>query len=392
MLYRHKGFWFGVGVVVISQGLDMMDIATPNWLGQSLLIIGGVIILWTAYMAWKEKHQTTDQANSFVERTSPSMSNILHIERQEPSNRPPLWLNLIGITASLLLLAVGIFQTYLVLSGTIIAKLNLEWIAFYLLFGILPIWLLIEPFTLDRKYYKSGRSATAMDGTYVINGDITDVFNRCFSILETMKAKIIKKNTPSLVKARIDKSNISVEVGQKDDKVQVYIISDAHWVTVKIGRGRNQRLIDEFQKHLIDEFRVSKPDNTDGIQPIVIDKPLKIIVSKCYFPKEQKQPSEILTLIVELAVQVTTTPVEMASLQLCIGTDKIDPISPVLPITIVNSPTSYLARYDVSILTLTVRSDTREAGRILTFAMGQEWLSGEFQMPYDSPLLPQEVT
>ena len=130
----------------------------------------------------------------------------------------------------------------------------------------------------------------------------------------------------------------------------------------------------------------------DGIQPIIIDKTLKIEVSKCYFAQQQLRPLERLTLIVELTVQVTTTPVEMASLQLCIGTDKIDPIEPVLPVTIVNSPSSYLARYNVSIHTLIERSDTREAGRILTFAMGQEWLSDEFQMPYDSPLLPQEVS
>ena len=127
----------------------------------------------------------------------------------------------------------------------------------------------------------------------------------------------------------------------------------------------------------------------DGLK---IDDALKIEVSKCSFAKEQLRHLEALTLTVELAVRATTTPIELASLQLCIGPDKIDPIAPVLPVTIMNSPISYLVRYEVSIHTLIERSDKSEAGHILTLAMGQEWFSNEFQIPYDSPLLPQEVT
>ncbi len=178
-------------------------------------------------------------------------------------------INILATVTSLLLLTFAGFQTYLVLSDVIVAKFNLEWIVFYLLFGLLPLWLLLEPFTFDRKYYKSGRSATAIDVTFVVSGDITDVFNRCFNILETMKAKIIRKNTPNLIKAHLDKSNISVEVSPSDDNVKVYVVSDATWVTVKVGKGRNQRIIDKFQKHFIDKFRVSKPDNIDDLQPIV---------------------------------------------------------------------------------------------------------------------------
>ena len=127
----------------------------------------------------------------------------------------------------------------------------------------------------------------------------------------------------------------------------------------------------------------------DGLK---IDDALKIEVSKCYFAKEQLRPLETLILIIELTVRAASTPIHLASLQLCIGTDKIDPITPMLPVTVVNSPSSYLARYDVAILTLIERSDKNETGHILTFTMGQEWLSDEFQIPYDSPLLPQEVT
>jgi hypothetical protein len=42
-----------------------------------------------------------------------------------------------------------------------VAKLNWEWTLFYLLFGAMPLWLLLEPIT-DREYYKTGGSATAV--------------------------------------------------------------------------------------------------------------------------------------------------------------------------------------------------------------------------------------
>jgi len=282
MFYKHKGYLCGIGVVIIERGLDVMNIITPDWLGPLLLVIGIGIIVWTAYMAWKGRQQVTDQTNSVVERPLATTSNILQIERQETSNRPPLWLSITGTVTFLLLLAFGLWVTYFVLSGIIIAKFNLEWIAFYLLFGVFPILMLIAPFTFDRKYYKSGRSATAIDVTFVVSGDITDVFNKCFNILETMKAKIIRKNTPNLIKGGLNKSNISIEVRPSDDNVKVYVISDATWVTVKVGKERNQRIIDEFQKHFIDAFRVSKLDNAE--QSLSLTKALDwVTCDKCGF-------------------------------------------------------------------------------------------------------------
>ena len=122
------------------------------------------------------------------------------------------------------------------------------------------------------------------------------------------------------------------------------------------------------------------------------ERPLKIEVSKCYFAQVQKQATELLTLIVELTLQVSVTPTEVATLQLGIGLDKIEPTSPILPIKINSSPSSYVATYEVSIHTLIVGSEDKDAGRICVFAIGQEWLSNEFSIPYDSTLLPQEVS
>ncbi|MFC2002270.1 hypothetical protein ACFLUZ_07235 [Chloroflexota bacterium] len=242
-----------------------------QWLGYILIalaILGAIYFVYSLKKGKQLSQEQADQTNLIVEHPQGTTSNILHIERQEPTNRPPFWVVSIVVIAAIIFLAFGGVQTYLVLSGIIIAKFNLEWIAFYLLFGVFPIWLLIDSLIFDRKYYKLGKSATAIDVTFIVSEDITDVFNKCSNILETMKAKIIRKNTPNLIKGSLNKSNISIEVSPSDDNVKVYVISDATWVTVKVGKERNQRIIDEFQKHFIDAFRVSKPDNIEGVQPI----------------------------------------------------------------------------------------------------------------------------
>ncbi len=164
MLYRHKGFIFGISLVIVERALDMMDINPPQWVAIMLLMVGSVVILWTAYLAWKGRGQESDQPRSTnVSPLSQTASNILQIERPEPSKLPPLWIRVIGNTSYSILLAVAVFQTYLVLSGRIDAKFNWDWIGFYLVFGLFPLIMLLEPYTFDRKYYKSGRSATAVE-------------------------------------------------------------------------------------------------------------------------------------------------------------------------------------------------------------------------------------
>ena len=271
MVYKHKGFLFGIGIVIIERGLDIMNINTPFWLGSFLLIFGFSIILWTAFIALKERGQVTDQSSLFVEPPQ-GISNILSIEQQESSKLPPLWATVIGILSALLLLFFGGFQTYLIASGVLVAKLNWEWILFYLIFGAVPLWILLEPIT-DRKYYKTGKSATAVEVTFIVKGDITDIFNKCLNITEMMKARITKATAPSSIKARTSKTRISVELQPNNGDVQIKVVCDAIWVTVKIGKGRNQRVIDKFQKHFIDGFRVSKTVNeTKALDWVTCDK------------------------------------------------------------------------------------------------------------------------
>ncbi|MFC1945977.1 hypothetical protein ACFLW1_02130 [Chloroflexota bacterium] len=233
----------------------MSDFQFPQWVSNVLLIVGVALILLSIFVNVSERQEKQSQNNLATVQTPPSTSSVLDIERREPSNRPPLLLEIILMLISLLMLALGSLQTYLIFFGEVIFQFNWIWIAFYIVFVVFPLWVLLAPFTFDRKYYKQGKSATAIDAKFVIDGDILDVFNRCSHILEMMQAKPYKQETPSLIKAHINKSKISLEVSHSNGNVQVHVMCDASWVTVKIGKGRNQNIINEFQKHLIDQFR-----------------------------------------------------------------------------------------------------------------------------------------
>ena len=234
-----------------------MNITTPNLLGPSLLIIGSGIILWSIYVAIKE-WQTNKNTVSVPTVTEPpqGIRHILSIERQEPKNLPSLWIALIGATASLLLLGIAGFQTSLLISGTVEAEFSWEWVVFYMVFAVFPLWLLLEPIT-DRQFYKSGKSSTAVEVTFVVEGDIKNIFDNCLNVIEKMRMRVSKASAPNFIKAHTNKVRISVGLQPHNSNIEIKIICDAIWVTVKIGKGRNQRTADEFQKLFMNEFRVS---------------------------------------------------------------------------------------------------------------------------------------
>lgn len=114
---------------------------------------------------------------------------------------------------------------------------------------------------------------------------------------------------------------------------------------------------------------------------------LEVNVSK-YSLVDWVKKYETLLLNVELTIKVSKTPADIATLQLCIGQDRIDLTSPTLPIKIENSPSSYLVKYEVSV-PLIVENEMHnrhdDMTHICIFAMGQEWLSNKFTIPYKLP-------
>lgn len=114
------------------------------------------------------------------------------------------------------------------------------------------IYILVDIFRIRRKYYRINRSSTVKDADFIIDGNINYILDICHRNLLTMNATERKKKSPNLFKAQLGKSKVTIEVMQtKDHRVNVYVVSDAHYWTARYDDGNNnQNNINTFTKLL----------------------------------------------------------------------------------------------------------------------------------------------
>jgi len=114
-----------------------------------------------------------------------------------------------------------------------------------------PIAVLVDSFFLEPRSYRLGRSWVFRDGRAVLDTDIDTGFERCLKALSTMHAVVMRMRRPTLVKARLGKSIITVKLRQRiGPKVGIHVMSDSQWLTVKLDGGANRRNIDAFFNEL----------------------------------------------------------------------------------------------------------------------------------------------
>jgi len=95
-----------------------------------------------------------------------------------------------------------------------------------------------------------------------------------------------------------------------------------------------------------------------------------------------------LTLNVQVTIKTTILPMNVASLKLYMGDWEIgEPTSIVLPIVVINSPESFVLKYDIR----TSLIGKENPGYISALARGERVSSNIIPIPYDSPLLPQII-
>ena len=218
-----------------------------------LLIIGlPAAIYYSTQLYDRFKRKMPKGKNSDLFAADPG--RILEIAQQEPSNRPPLILSILLPVCMLLLLAFGGFAIYLWISGRVAFRIDGSTILLLLLFVCAPIAVLVDSFFLEPRSYRLGRSWVYRDGRAVLAADIATGFDRCLKVLSTMQAVVVRLRRPTLVKARLGKSIITVKLRKRiGPKVGIHVMSDSRWLTVRLDGGANQRNIevffDELSKH-----------------------------------------------------------------------------------------------------------------------------------------------
>jgi len=176
---------------------------------------------------------------------------LLKVEQREPSRRPPVILLVLTLVPASILLTFGVWAIYTWITGRIEVHMDSWTVLFLVMFIGLPLFIMIDNFFTLPKQYKRGRSHVAKEAMVTVANDIDTVFDACYRVLDSMQATITVLEKPNLLKAKLRNSVMTIKIRRiKGSKVQIYILSDSRWLTVKWDAGDNQRNIDRFLREL----------------------------------------------------------------------------------------------------------------------------------------------
>jgi len=186
-----------------------------------------------------------------VAAATPERSSTLRIDQKEPSNRPPAILSAVSLICAFLLFIFGALVVYLWIAGKATFVLDIFTLFFLLLFIALPLYILIDNFIFQRRFYRIGKSSMAREAKVIRHGDNDAAFDTCRAILDAMDATMINAKRPNMLRAKRNKSIITIKIRRiKGSNISIYVLCDSQWLTTKFDMGANQRFIDNFLEEL----------------------------------------------------------------------------------------------------------------------------------------------
>lgn len=195
----------------------------------------------------RQKERTQSSARA----AQTGIEGLLKIEQRELNRRPPVILSIISLICAFWLLVFGGVGIYLWIARIIKFEMNLWTALFLVIFIGFPLFIIAEYFGIERHYYKLGKSHVAKEAKVTLANDVDAVFDACHRVLDSMQATIKIVEKPRLLKANIEDSVMTIRIRRiKGPKVQIYVLSDSKWLTVRWDAGANQRNIDSFLREL----------------------------------------------------------------------------------------------------------------------------------------------
>jgi hypothetical protein len=181
--------------------------------------------------------------------------SVQNIRQREPNRHPPAYVSLVPVIGAFLLLAFGIWAIYMWTTGTVTFQVNVHTVLFFVGFSVaflgFPLFVVIDYFHVQPKYYRRGRSHVAKEAIVTVANDADTVFDACYRVLNSMQAAIIILERPNLFKAKVRNSVMTIVIRQiEESKVSVHTVSDSKWLTVRWDLGGNQKNVDDFLREL----------------------------------------------------------------------------------------------------------------------------------------------
>ncbi len=225
----------------------------PDWistLGLGICSIFFIVAILASTPVWEMifKKNSISTLASTSSQSKNGYRKVLIIEQPMPSNRFPLIGDILSISCSALILAIGVLLIRLWVLGRILPPNGWEWVLFFLLVPF-PILGLVDTLIIERRQYKKGESRVAKHRIIVMRGHIDAVFNKSLKAFNLMNAPVMIMERPKLIKSRHGNAILNVTLEeQENNNVIIHIASDSKWMTTKIDFGINQRNVNVFER------------------------------------------------------------------------------------------------------------------------------------------------
>jgi hypothetical protein len=254
-----SAFLIGLGVGDLLSRFSSL-IAAPL---DIILILLGIYYAFRAYSISRQSKLT--QSEQIIDNDSDVINpSISKISSPEPHNQSPIFQilksNLIPLGLTLGVFIWGIIQIIIWL----IHKASFNPIGLSLFIGCytaIPLMIWYSTLFGSRKQRQTGRSRVYRSTSFTYKADnIKDVFNRCYKVLDIMKADsptqmevdFDDNNKQAIIKRPVKRSNMVVTINLIDVKsYNIDVSSDSHRPEVEWDCGKNDRNINTFKKLML---------------------------------------------------------------------------------------------------------------------------------------------
>lgn len=218
----------------------------------AIIILIGICILILSIIEYRKAHKKEAQAIENTDTTSIN-PNISKIESPEPPNRLPVFFDVVLLILTGIIFLGAAYE--IIVMNISKASFNVLGLAFFTICFIgAPVLVWVDIFYWERKHIKSRESYRVGKTSFTYNADNIDiVFNRCYAVLNLMKADPPEQmNKPTLLKSSLKNSYITVTIKHIGARAfNIDVKSDAERVEIWWDWGRNKRNINTFRRLML---------------------------------------------------------------------------------------------------------------------------------------------
>lgn len=201
------------------------------------------------YRKWKSKRQ---QITIPSIQHGNSNTRVLTLWQQESGGNIWKIMEIIAVVCALLLLLFDGFLIHVMVTEQIPLPTDLASITFFILFIGIPLFIIITTVITLFHYWRTGLSWINALGEVVMEGETTEIFDKCQEALKPFKARITNiERKPYCIIAELEKDRIVIRLRRiRAKNHRIMLLSQCKSPIVIFDSGRNCKNVNKFIQEL----------------------------------------------------------------------------------------------------------------------------------------------